>query len=85
MRSITATEASRNFSALLDSVEQGEIVTVTRGGRAVAELVPPTRRTGRDLREALETTTPPDDSFADDIRAAVGLLDDEAAGAWRDR
>jgi prevent-host-death family protein len=85
MRSITATEASRNFSALLDSVERGETVTVTRGGRTVAELVPPTRRTGRDLRNALESIAPPDDSFADDIRAAVGLLVDEPADPWLGR
>lgn len=82
MRSMTATEASRNFAALLDSVERGETVTVTRGGRAVAELVPPTRRTGRDLREALATSAPPDDSFADDIRAAVALLTDDLADPW---
>ncbi|MBV9721106.1 MAG: type II toxin-antitoxin system prevent-host-death family antitoxin, partial [Mycobacterium sp.] len=36
MREVTASEASRNFSAVLDSVERGEIIVVTRAGRRVA-------------------------------------------------
>ena len=35
MRTMSATEASRNFSDLLDAVERGETVTVTRGNRPV--------------------------------------------------
>jgi antitoxin (DNA-binding transcriptional repressor) of toxin-antitoxin stability system len=31
MRTITATEASRRFSDLLDAIERGDSVTVTRG------------------------------------------------------
>ncbi|MGH3907938.1 MAG: type II toxin-antitoxin system Phd/YefM family antitoxin [Pseudonocardiaceae bacterium] len=31
MREVSATEASRNFSAVLDSAEHGETVLVTRG------------------------------------------------------
>lgn len=55
MRTLSATEASRGFSDLLDAVEHGESVTVTRGGRAVAEIRPIPRRAGRDLRLALES------------------------------
>ena len=38
MKSRTATEASRNFADLLDAVEAGESVTITRAGRPVAEI-----------------------------------------------
>jgi antitoxin (DNA-binding transcriptional repressor) of toxin-antitoxin stability system len=31
MRTMTATEASRNFAELLDAIERGETVTITRG------------------------------------------------------
>lgn len=58
MKTMTATEASRGFSDLLDAVERGETVTVTRGGHVVAEIRPAARRTGRDLRLALETRGP---------------------------
>lgn len=53
MRTITATEASRGFSDLLDAVERGETVTITRNGTPVAIFGPPRRRTGRDLDAAL--------------------------------
>ena len=33
VRTVTATQASRSFAALLDEVEQGQTVIVTRGGR----------------------------------------------------
>src|SRR5882757_661341 len=46
MRTITATEASRNFSDLLDAIERGETVTITRGHHAVAEMRSVRRRTG---------------------------------------
>lgn len=42
MRKVGATDASRNFSELLDSAEAGEIVTITRGHQAVAEIRPAT-------------------------------------------
>ena len=53
MRTMTATEASRGFSDLLDAVERGESVTVTRNGKPVAVFTPARRSTGRDLDAAL--------------------------------
>jgi antitoxin (DNA-binding transcriptional repressor) of toxin-antitoxin stability system len=38
MRTVTATRASRGFSDLLDAVEHGETVQVTRAGHVVAEI-----------------------------------------------
>jgi prevent-host-death family protein len=58
MRTMSATEASRGFSDLLDAVERGETVTVTRGGHVVAEIRPAGHRIGRDLRIALEARGP---------------------------
>jgi antitoxin (DNA-binding transcriptional repressor) of toxin-antitoxin stability system len=84
MRTITATEASRNFSDLLDAIERGETVTITRGHHAVAEMSPARRRTGAGLRAALETIPPPDDRFADDIAGALALVTDERSDPWAD-
>jgi prevent-host-death family protein len=82
MRTISATDASRRFSDLLDAIERGETVTVTRGNRPVAEIRPAHRRTGRDLRAALAETTPPDDRFESDIADALTYIEDERADPW---
>jgi antitoxin (DNA-binding transcriptional repressor) of toxin-antitoxin stability system len=82
MRTITATEASRNFSDLLDAIERGETVTITRGHHVVAEMRPARRRTGADLRTALDDIPPPDERFAADIAGAVALLTSEGTDPW---
>jgi prevent-host-death family protein len=84
VRTITATEASRKFSDLLDAIERGESVTVTRGNRPVAEIRPARRRTGRDLRAALSETTPPDERFAADIAGALSLVTTDRTDPWAD-
>jgi prevent-host-death family protein len=84
MRTITATEASRNFSDLLDAIERGETVTITRGNHAVAEISPARRRTGADLRTALDDIPPPDNGFAQDIAAALAPLTSEGNDPWAD-
>jgi antitoxin (DNA-binding transcriptional repressor) of toxin-antitoxin stability system len=38
MRTVTAAEASRRFSDLLDAVEHGEAATITRGHRLTRTL-----------------------------------------------
>lgn len=40
MREVGAFEAKNRFSALLDQVERGSEIVITRRGRAVAKLVP---------------------------------------------
>ncbi len=82
MRTMTATEASRNFSDLLDAIERGETVIITRGRLPVAEIRPAKRRTGADLRAALEGIPPPDDRFADDIASALALIVNEGGDPW---
>jgi antitoxin (DNA-binding transcriptional repressor) of toxin-antitoxin stability system len=84
VRTITATEASRSFSDLLDAIERGETVTITRGHRVVAEIRPARHRTGADLRAALEHIPPPDDRFAEDIAGALDMISSEGNDPWAD-
>ena len=53
-RQLTATEAKTKFLALLDDVENGEEIEITRHGRLVARLMP--ARGGRALLGALVGT-----------------------------
>ncbi len=53
MREITASEAARNFSAVLDAIESGETILVTRAGRRIAAIAPAPAETGAALNEAL--------------------------------
>lgn len=84
MRTITATEASRRFSDLLDAIEAGDQVTITRGDRAIAEMRPVRRRTGRDLRDALAGLPALDDGLADDIAQGLEAVAGEAGNPWDD-
>ncbi|HEX9671254.1 MAG TPA: type II toxin-antitoxin system prevent-host-death family antitoxin [Thermoanaerobaculia bacterium] len=68
---VTATEAARRFSDLLNRVRYGrETFVVVRGGEEVAQISPasPSRRvTLRELVETLRRLGPPDDRFAEDL------------------
>lgn len=44
MREVGASEAKTQLPRLLDEVERGETVTITRNGKPVAQLVPVERR-----------------------------------------
>ncbi|NNH76065.1 type II toxin-antitoxin system prevent-host-death family antitoxin [Nocardia uniformis] len=86
MTTISAAEASRNFSAVLDRAERGETITIVRHGRTVATIAPAPKRTGRALREALENTDVPpfDDDYESDIANALSLVTDEPRDPWAD-
>jgi prevent-host-death family protein len=84
MRTISATEASRRFSDLLDAIERGETITVTRGNRPIAEIRPARRRTGRDLRDALAGSAPPDEEFEASIADALTYLTNDRTDPWAD-
>jgi prevent-host-death family protein len=84
MRTISATEASRRFSDLMDAIERGESVTVTRGNRPIAEIRPARRRSGRDLRAALAEVPPPDDAFEADIADALRHVTSDRTDPWAD-
>jgi len=62
---VTAAEAKARVSSLLDAVENGQSVVITRRGKAIAELVP--RRLVRDLLpqlRALRNSLPEQSSTA---------------------
>lgn len=82
MRVLTATHASRGFSDLLDAVEHGETIRISRAGHLVAELRPVTATTGRALREALRAAPPLDESFEADVAAATALLTPNETDPW---
>ena len=52
MLEVTAAEAKAKLSSLLDVVEAGQSVVITRRGKAIAELV--ARRAVRDLLPQLQ-------------------------------
>jgi prevent-host-death family protein len=53
MRRIGAYEAKTHLPRLLDDVENGERITITKHGRPVAILVPPGFATPRDTDELM--------------------------------
>ena len=64
MREIQASEAKIHLPQLLDDIERGETIVITRHGRAIARLVPEDamRRQGRgeavERLKALRATMP---------------------------
>ena len=54
MREISASEAKARLPQLLDEVERGETVVITRRGRAIARLVPEAERRRADIRATIE-------------------------------
>lgn len=50
---IGAYQAKSRFSALLDRVERGERISITRHGRVVAEIAPPPGAPDRTVDEAI--------------------------------
>lgn len=69
MYTVSATEASRSFAALLDKAEQGETVVITRGGRRVATIGPVDASNGAGVI-ALLSSSGIDEEFAADVRVA---------------
>jgi prevent-host-death family protein len=53
MREIQASEAKTHLPRLLDEVERGETLIITRHGRAIARLVPEVDEKREDIRRAI--------------------------------
>jgi prevent-host-death family protein len=74
VRRISATEASRRFSELLDAVEhRGETFVVVRNGRPVARVAPAPPATGRVLKDVL-SEHPADSSWRRELDELRSLL-----------
>jgi prevent-host-death family protein len=81
---MTATDAARSFSDVLNRVADGEEIEVIRSGAPVAVISRPksTLISAERFRALIATAPPPDAAFGADIRAArrsVGKPED----AWR--
>lgn len=83
MTTITARDASRGFSRLLDRVEyDGEEYTIERDGRVVARIVPATTRTVAGFLARRAGRLPLDDDFAVEATSANPLLTVDTADPW---
>jgi prevent-host-death family protein len=83
VKQLSATDASRRFSEVLDEVEAGgESFVVVRHGRAVATIGPATGGTGRALKAVLRDNAP-DDAWADELRE-LRAGTEPVRDPWRD-
>ncbi len=69
MHTLSATEASRSFAALLDEAERGRTIVITRGGRRIATIGPASAGNGAAFLH-LVASSAIDKDFAADARAA---------------
>ena len=81
---MTATEASRNFSALLNRVAAGERIEITRAGAVVAVVSSgrPSTVTVSRLAEILAGGPPLDDAFADELREIRRQMNEDVPSEW---
>jgi prevent-host-death family protein len=81
VKQLSATEASRRFSEVLDEVDRsGETYVVVRHGRAVATIGPAKGGTGSALKEALRGTKP-DGAWAEELKRLRESIE-PAADPW---
>jgi prevent-host-death family protein len=67
MPDVSATDAARHFSDLLDAIEhRGEHCTVVWRGRPIARLQPVPRGTGAEVK-AVQRRRQPDAAWTDDL------------------
>jgi prevent-host-death family protein len=69
MIAVTATQAARNFANILDQVEHGETIVITRDGVPVGRLSPERRTSAERLKAALRDN-PADQGLADVLETA---------------
>jgi prevent-host-death family protein len=75
MPEVSATDAARRFSDLLDAVEHGgEHFTVIRHGKAVAQIEPVSQGRGADVKALLRDQRP-DRSWAGQLSEIRDLLE----------
>lgn len=83
MKTMTATEVSRNFASVLDRAARGETFVITRGGRRLATLAPAPAGNGAAVKDFLARSVP-DEGFAADVAAARELVTEDVSSAWPD-
>lgn len=76
---MTAFEVSRSFASVLDQVERGATIVVTRGGKRLATIAPAATANGTALADFLaDRLGAMDESFAEDVLGSrdLPILDD---------
>ena len=53
MQTIQASEAKTHFLRILDRVERGETIVISRRGRSIARISPEVKKDGEDLVRAI--------------------------------
>lgn len=83
---ITATEAARRFSDLLNRVRyRGESFTILRGGEPVGRLVPATRAKNlsfRDFMRSFRGLPSPDSAFVKDMEEVIASRSPTPSAPW---
>ncbi len=83
MKDLSATEAARHFSQVLDSVEhRHESFRIVRGGRPIARLMPVGQANGKQVVDFLNAH-PPDPDWTTDLEPLRALLNGERP-SWPD-
>ena len=90
LRRITVTEAARTFSDVVNKVYyRGESMSLTRGGKVVARLVPAGEASAPNARQFAEAwkalphlSQEEADAFADDLAQARESLNRAPASKW---
>ena len=75
MIAVTATQAARNFANILDQVERGETIVITRHGQAIARIVPEARVRQEEIDRAIEDLA--------ELGKQTGTITVEEILAWR--
>jgi prevent-host-death family protein len=76
MKNLSASEAKAKFSELLDQVEQGETVAITRHGKVIAHILPDAAYRQERARKAIEGII--------EARKTAPRVTTEEILAWRD-
>lgn len=75
MSEVSATDAARNFSDLLDAIEHdGAHFTIVRRGKAVAHLEPVRAGRGADVKELLLEARA-DTAWREDLASVRGVVE----------
>lgn len=78
MSEVSATDAARHFSDILDAVEhRGEQFTIVRRGKVLAQLLPVRSGNGADVKALLRRHRR-DPAFARDVASVRELLEIES-------
>jgi prevent-host-death family protein len=76
MKHVQASAAKAHFAELLDEVERGETIVITRHGKQIARIVPEDSEREREIRQAM--------AEIENIRKQNKPATREEILAWRD-